>query len=298
MKFKGFISAPFTPFQKNGDINLQLIPEYIQYLKKNGVSGAFINGTTGEGLSLSVNERLQLTEAWISSKPKDFSILVNVGSSSLASAKQMASHAQKTGADAIAMLVPGFFQPKNVKDLITLCSRVAAQAPKCDFYYYHIPGLTGVNLSMYDFVKLALKDIPNFKGLKYSTANFFELHLIAQDFGKRCDLFFGSDEQLIYGLLAGANGAVGSTYNYMCPIYQKIVRAFEKKDIARAGKLQTQVIRFVDSLIRHGGGVVAGKAIMSHISGLDFGSCRLPLKALSKGEMKRWIKELEEIKFL
>jgi N-acetylneuraminate lyase len=263
------------------------------------VTGAFINGTTGEGLSLSENERILFTEAWLSAaaSAKDFSIIVNVGASSLVESKQLAVHAQETGADAIAMLIPGFFKPKNVNDLINVCSRVAAQAKELDFYYYHIPGLTGVNLSMYDFVKQASKDIPNFKGLKYSTPNFFELHQISQDFGKRFDLFFGSDELLVHGLLAGANGAVGSTYNYMCPLYQKIVSAYEKQDLLQARKLQNQSIRFVDSLIQKGGGVVAGKAIMSHVSGLDFGPCRLPLRGLSKREISKWLMELEEMGF-
>ena len=297
MSFKGFIVAPFTPFRKNEEIHPELIPAYIKFLKRNKIAGAFVNGTTGEGLSLTEFERNRMLEAWMLDAPKGFSIINNVGANSIASAKRLAAYSSMLGVDAIAMMVPGFFKPKSVDELVTLCARVAAEAPQCEFYYYHIPGMTTVNLSMLAFVEKAVKQIPTFKGLKYSTPNFFELHQLSQSYSKQCDFFFGCDELLSYGLLAGANGAVGSTYNYMAPLYRKIQRAFEKKQITQARKLQNQAIEFVDSLIRYGGGVVAGKTIMSHTSGLDFGPCRLPLKGLTAAEKRKWMKELEGLAY-
>ena len=295
MKFKGFIAAPFTAFKKNGSVNLSIIPEYYQYLVNHGVQGAFINGTTGEGLSLSGNERMTLTEAWMQAAYPDFKIIVNVGANDENSIMEMSAHAQQVEADGIAMLVPGFFKPAKVEQLVTICSRMAEKAPDCDVYYYHIPALTGVRLSMYEFMKEAVFRIPNFKGLKYSDPNFFELHQICEDFGKQYDIFFGCDELLIYGLLAGANGAVGSTYNYMCSTYRRIVDAYYNKNLTKARRLQSDVIAFVDSLHQYGGGVMAGKALMSQISGIDFGDCRMPLATLNGISKKEWFKELKEM---
>lgn len=62
-KFEGLIAAPFTPMDKNGDVVTDLIPEYFNFLNKNGVAGVFINGSTGEGVSLSQRERRETTVA-------------------------------------------------------------------------------------------------------------------------------------------------------------------------------------------------------------------------------------------
>lgn len=64
-KIIGLIDAPFTPFYKNGDVNFEPIPVYAQMLKKNGLTGVFINGSSGEGYMLTTDERIALAEKWI-----------------------------------------------------------------------------------------------------------------------------------------------------------------------------------------------------------------------------------------
>ncbi|MGM0376401.1 MAG: dihydrodipicolinate synthase family protein, partial [Bacteroidota bacterium] len=63
-KFKGLVAAPFTPMKDNGDLNLGLIKPYYQLLKCNGVTGAFINGSTGEGPSTTMNEKKEVLTEW------------------------------------------------------------------------------------------------------------------------------------------------------------------------------------------------------------------------------------------
>lgn len=56
-KFEGLVAAPFTPMDKNGNLNLDIEPMYYDFLEKNGVIAALINGSTGEGASLSWKEK-------------------------------------------------------------------------------------------------------------------------------------------------------------------------------------------------------------------------------------------------
>lgn len=79
-KIKGLIDAPFTPFYENGDVNLEPIEAYAKMLQKNGLKGVFINGSSGEGYMLSTEERMQLAERWVEVVPKDFKVIVHVGS--------------------------------------------------------------------------------------------------------------------------------------------------------------------------------------------------------------------------
>src|SRR5437016_2444778 len=107
----GLIAAPHTPFQADGTLALEVIPAQARLLANNGVAGAFICGTTGEGASLTSEERRRVVEAWAAAKPAAVSLIVHVGHLSLGEAVASARHAQQTGVDAIAAIAPSFFKP-------------------------------------------------------------------------------------------------------------------------------------------------------------------------------------------
>ena len=79
-KIIGLINAPFTPFYEDGEVNYEPIPAYAEMLQKNGLKGVFINGSSGEGYMLTEEERINLTEVWMHAAPKDFKVIVHVGS--------------------------------------------------------------------------------------------------------------------------------------------------------------------------------------------------------------------------
>ncbi|HRF24214.1 MAG TPA: dihydrodipicolinate synthase family protein, partial [Chitinophagaceae bacterium] len=146
----GLVAAPFTPLDKEGKLNLSIIPEYYQFLKSNRVKGAFINGSTGEGVSMTANEKMQVMDAWAActKDDKDFIVMALLGGTSITDCKELAIHAQKTGIDAISFTAPFYFKPPTVKELAACCIEIASVVPNLPFYYYHIPVLNGVNFSM------------------------------------------------------------------------------------------------------------------------------------------------------
>ena len=97
-KIIGLIDAPFTPFYEDGTVNFEPIPEYADLLRRNGLKGVFINGSSGEGYMLTEEERMQLAEVWVKAVPEDFKVIVHVGSTCVASSRRMAEHAQQIGA--------------------------------------------------------------------------------------------------------------------------------------------------------------------------------------------------------
>ena len=105
-KIKGLIDAPFTPFLENGEVNYEPIPAYAAMLKKNGLKGVFINGSSGEGYMLTDDERKRLAEAWMAAKPDDFKVIVHVGSCCAKSARELARHAAEIGAWGIGAWPP------------------------------------------------------------------------------------------------------------------------------------------------------------------------------------------------
>lgn len=289
------IAAPFTAMQSDGSIDLTKIPQQAQSLSANGVSGAFVCGTTGEGLSLTMAERMRITEAWRDCMDQDSSLIVHIGHTGLADTQALARHAQEIGADAIGVMAPCFYKPTTVEDLVSYCVEVAATAPDLPFYYYHIPVMTGVQFPMIRFLEAASGKIPTLAGIKFSDENLMDFSLCAQFDNGRYRMLFGRDEILITGLCLGAVGAVGSTYNYAAPLYHRVIDAFQKGDFLRAQAEQVKAQQTVAFLLRFGG-LPTGKAIMKHV-GLDCGPVRLPLRDLNEEQLGVLEVGLREIGF-
>jgi len=292
---RGLIAAPFTPFHSDGSLALEVIPLQAQSLAANGVAGAFVCGSTGEGASLTIDERKRVTEAWIAAAPPELLVLVHVGHTAVEESRTLARHAAEAGASAVAAYAPHYFKPLTVADLVECCVPVAAEAPDLPFYYYHIPSMTGVNLSCAAFLSAARDRIPNLAGIKFTHENLMDyLGCLRFDSG-RYDILFGRDECLVAALSLGGKGAIGSTYNYIAPIFQEILVAFQSGDLSLAADRQAQANRIIEVMIQHGG-QVAGKAMMA-LTGIDCGPARAPLRTLSPTACERIAEDLEAVNF-
>lgn len=291
----GLIAAPHTPFRADGSIELEVVPQQARLLVHNGVAGAFICGTTGEGSSLTSDERRTLVESWVAARPVGLSVIVHVGHLSLNEACALARHAEEAGADAIAAIAPSFFKPPTVTELVAWCAEVARAAPTLPFYYYYMPGMTGVTIPATDFLARAGDQIPNLAGVKFTHENLMDFARSTDHADAKYNVLFGRDEILLAALALGARGAVGSTYNYAAPLFLRIIAAFQRGDPDSARRDQARVMDFVAVLDRHGG-LAAGKCIMKLI-GVDCGPVRLPLRALTENDEKNLRKDLEQIGF-
>ncbi|WP_294069339.1 dihydrodipicolinate synthase family protein, partial [Proteiniphilum sp. UBA1028] len=134
----------------------------------------FINGSSGEGYMLTVEERLKLAERWISVAPKGFKVIVHVGATCIKDSFRMAQHAREIGAFGIGAMASPFPKAGRVEELVKYCEEIACGAPELPFYFYHIPALNGVFLPMLPFLKAADGRIPNLAGIKYTYESLYE----------------------------------------------------------------------------------------------------------------------------
>jgi N-acetylneuraminate lyase len=292
-RIKGLVAAVFSPMNSDGSINVDLIPKLTEHVIQSGVKGLYTCGSTGEGPLLSKTERMQISEAYIKSANNRIPVFVHVGNDSLPEAQDLAKHAQDIGADAIAAVGPCYFKAQNIDSLIAYAAEIASAAPETDFYYYHIPALSGNDFDMTEFLEKAPSHIPTLKGIKYTSTVVHDFQLCKEKYGDRFQIFFGCDEMLTSGLIAGAEGAIGSTYNFMAPLYIKIIDAFQKGDMQTARKLQNVSIEIIKICIKYGP-LPAFKSILK-IVGLDCGPTRLPLVKLTEEEFNSLKIELESL---
>ena len=281
-KIEGLIAATFTPYTADGDLNLSMIPKYAQTLKNNGVVGAFIIGTTGEGASLTFAEKEALIHAWAPFNSDAFKVIAMVSGTSQQEGIELAKICQESGVYGISLNAPFYIKPGSVGQLVDFIRPIAEAAPHLPVYFYHIPLLTQVNLSMKELLKQAGSEIPNFAGIKYTHSDLMEFNVCQRYEDGKYDVLWGWDEMLLAGLAMGAKGGVGSTYNFAAPLYLQLIQAFGEGDLAKAKVLQERSIDFI-SLYPFFGGAAAGKSIMKSI-GLDCGSLRSPGKALPESE--------------
>lgn len=295
-KIEGLIAAPFTPMKGDGSLNTGLIPDYATKLKNDRLSGVFICGTTGEGMLMTSDERKEVAEKWIAEQTENFKVIVHVGSTSSKQSYELARHAQETGAYAVGCMGPVFLSPSTVEDLVDFCAEVASGARDLPFYYYHIPSVSGVSLSMVDFLQKAAPVIPNLAGIKFTHTNFMEMQQCLHLQNGKWDILSGFDEMLLAGLAFGAKGAVGSTFNFMAPLYEQIISDFNTGNITAARKNQYKSVKIIEILVKYHGAIVSGKTWMKSV-GIDCGKCRFPLKNMTESEHESFIKEMEAAGF-
>jgi N-acetylneuraminate lyase len=293
------LPAVFTPMEDDGSINYKQVQTLYKHCADLHFRGVFLNGTTGECMSLSVKERMKLLETWIECRRKSnnagFKIFAHVGSCNMMEAADMASHAKDTGADAIAMVPSFYFRPKTLTDLIDQCRYVAAAAPSLPFYYYNIPSLTGVNFPLTAFLERAIKEIPSFAGLKNSFNDLVDYQQCLHASKGKYAMYWGTDEVFMMVYAGGNRHYVGSTYTFMRDIYLQMLTAHDEGNVETLLDLQ-EAATGIYRILNEYNSLVAGKEVM-RIIGVDCGPVRGPLRNLKESERSQLIERLEKSRF-
>lgn len=278
LNVKGLIAAPHTPMHEDGSLNLAMLQKQAAWLSRSSVVGVFLGGTTGEWCSMTTAERASLQEAW-GRLDTPLIRIAHVGHNCQQDAVDLARHAGQVGLDAVSAVAPSFLKPASAQCIAAFFAPIAAAAPDLPFYIYHIPGLSGVKVSPVDQIECCLESIPNFAGMKFTDPDLFAFAACQSRFGQVCELMWGVDEMLLGALPYGAVSAVGSTYNYVAPLYQEMMRAYADGDHDRAQAQSQRAVELVEILIEFGV-LAAGKALMS-LRGVECGPVRLPARALT-----------------
>lgn len=296
-KIIGLIDAPFTPFDADGEVNLEPIERYARLLERNGLKGVFINGSSGEGYMLTEDERRLLAERWVSVVRPSFKVIVHVGSTCVKESRRLAEHAAAIGAWGIGAMAPPFPKVNRIAELVDYCAEIAAGAPDLPFYFYHIPAFNGAYLSMVDFLKAVDGRIPNFAGIKYTYESLYEYNQCRLYAGGKFDMLHGQDETILPCLaMGGAQGGIGGTTNYNGRCLTGILDAWAAGDLDKARELQNYAQDVINVICHYRGNIVAGKRIMKLI-GLDLGRNRTPFQNMTDEEEARMKAELEAIDF-
>lgn len=276
----GLIPAVHTPMRDNGDLNLDIVPDVADMLIGDGVGGMFVCGTTGEFPSLTADERKATAAAYIAAVAGRVPVVVHVGHTCLRVSRELAAHAASLGATAVAAAPPSFIKPADCAGVLDCLRHIADAVPDLPIYYYHIPALTAVDISVCTLLAMARERLPQLAGVKFTFESLMDYRSCLELDNGRYNCLFGRDEMLLGALAIGARGAVGSTYAFAAPLYQKLIEAFDRGDLETARFWQDRSIEMITTLHSRGG--LAAFKSASRLRGLDLGPTRLPVPPLSE----------------
>lgn len=270
--FKGLYTALLTPFDKNGKINKEVLTKLIKHNINMGVDGFYACGTTAEAFLMSTEDRMQLLE-YTKVAAEDKKIIAHIGSLNEDDAIKMAKHAEAIGCDAISSVAP-FYYKFSFEDIKNYYYRIA-ESVNIPMLVYNFPMNTGVTMTMKELDQFFTSD--RFFGLKHTSSDFFTMEQVKANYPDKIALN-GFDEMFLAGLSMGADGGIGSTYNFMADKFVKIRQLFMENKIAEAQEIQHTVNKIVAVLFKVGL-MPAQKEVLNQI-GFDFGICKHPFGEL------------------
>lgn len=282
-KYHGIIPAFYACYDEAGDISSERVKALVQYFIDKGVQGLYVNGSSGECIYQSVADRKQILEAVMEVAKGKLTIINHVACNNLKDSVELARHSEELGVDAIAAIPPIYFRLPEYS-IAAYWNGISAAAPNTDFIIYNIPQLAGVSLTP-SLYKEMLKN-PRVVGVKNSSMPVQDIDTFVSLGGEDYVVFNGPDEQFLGGRLMGARGGIGGTYGAMPELFLRLNQLIADKDLETARQLQATINTIIDKLVSgHGHMYAVIKEVIRINDGLDIGSVREPLTALTEADL-------------
>ena len=286
-KYQNVIPAFYACYDKHGEVSTDGVRALTRHLISKGIKGVYVGGSSGECIYQHVDERKKVLEAVMDEAKGELTVIVHVGCNNTADSVELAAHAQRVGADAIASIPPIYFHLPEYA-IADYWNAMSQAAPELDFVIYNIPQLAGTALTMSLFQEM-LKN-PNVIAVKNSSMPTVDIHQFkAAGIKARGEngfvVFNGPDEQFVSGRAIGADGGIGGTYAVMPELYLKMDELIRANNLSDALTIQNKANAIIFKMCEAKGNLYAvQKEILRRMYGLELGSVRLPLALLAPAD--------------
>ncbi len=277
-KYKGVIPAFYACYDKEGNISPEGVQALTKYFVEKGVKGVYVNGSSGECIYQSVEDRKIVLENVMKAAEGKLTVIAHVACNNTKDSMELARHAESLGVDAIAAIPPIYFRLPEYA-IAQYWNDISSAAPNTDFVIYNIPQLAGVALTQGLFAEM--RKNPKVIGVKNSSMPVQDIQMFKQAAGEAYIIFNGPDEQFMSGCVIGAEGGIGGTYGVMPELFLKLDELVKACDMDTARELQYAIDEIIYKMCSaHGNMYGVIKAILKINEGLDLGGVREPLPSL------------------
>lgn len=282
-KYKGIIPAFYACYDEEGNISPEGVQALTKYFVEKGVKGVYVNGSSGECIYQSVEDKKIVLENVMKAAEGKLTVIAHVACNNTKDSMELAAHAESLGVDAIAAIPPIYFRlPEHA--IAQYWNDISSAAPNTDFVIYNIPQLAGVALTMNLFAEM--RKNPNVIGVKNSSMPVQDIQMFKAAAGSNYIIFNGPDEQFMSGRVIGAEGGIGGTYGVMPELFMKIDEYVKAGEMEKAREIQYAANEVIYKMCSaHGNMYGVIKAILKINEGLELGGVRKPLPALIESDM-------------
>jgi len=291
-RLSGLVIATITPMNEDCSIDECSLADLIEYLNKTGVNCLYPNGTNGESLLLTKEERERIAEITVEVNSHRLPVFIQCGSMTTQETVSHAKHAVKIGADGVGVMAPAFF-PMDDEALYRYYSDVISELPE-DFpvYIYNIPGCTTSDVNPGVLNKI-MREFPNVIGIKYSSSDLIRVEDYFIKTDRRPELLIGCDSLFLQCLVTGGKGTVTGPGGVFHERFTRLYRQFKEGDFEGAIATQQKIVE-TDRKLNGIPGIPALKALLKMRGIIRTDVCRGPLRPLTKDEYKILENVLEE----
>ncbi len=292
-KYCGIIPALYASYDKNNEISYEGTKALTKLFIDKGVKGLYVGGSSGECIYLGKEERKLMLEAVMEVAKGKCTVIAHVACNNTRDSQELAAHAESLGVDAIAAIPPIYFRlPDHA--VAKYWNDISAAAPNTEFVIYNIPQLAGTVLTGSLLREMAKN--PKVVGVKNSSMPVLDILQFKQILGEGKVVFNGPDEQLISGLVIGADGGIGGTYGATPELYIEIYNSVKKGDLEKARAIQSDCLDIIGGLTScHGSMYAVIKEVIKQRDGLDVGGVRAPMADIVAEDMPQIAKVVELI---
>ncbi|MGT2888006.1 dihydrodipicolinate synthase family protein [Streptococcus didelphis] len=281
-KYKGIIPAFYACYDEAGEISSKRVQALTQHYIDKGVQGLYLNGSSGECIYQSVEDRKKVLENVMAIAKGKLTIINHVACNNSKDSIELARHSQALGVDAIAAIPPIYFRLPEYA-IANYWNDISAAAAQTDFIIYNIPQLAGTALTETLYRQMLKNEAVI--GVKNSSMPVQDIQTLATIGGEDHLVFNGPDEQFLAGRLMGAIGGIGGTYGVMPELFLHLNALIAKKELEKAKALQYQINAIIGLLVSaHGHMYAVIKEVLRINEKLDIGSVRSPLSVLIESD--------------
>jgi len=274
-KFNGIFPALLTPFDAQDKINEKALEKLVKLNLDKGVTGFYVGGSTAEAFMLSEEERKYVYKLVKEMTNGECTLIAHIGCISTKQTIELGKYVEELGYDAISSVAPFYY--KFSFDEIKQHYFHTVDAVDLPMLVYNFPSFSGVTLSVDQLSEFLTDD--RFMGIKHTSNDYFALEQFKTNFPEKV-IYNGFDEMFLAGLSMGADGAIGSTFNFMAEKFINIYNLFREGKQQEAFKVQQEANKIISTLCKVG--VFQGEKAVLNLMGLDFGDVREPFAKITK----------------
>lgn len=286
--FVGSGVAIVTPFNENGDVNLSKLEELLNWHVKNNTDAIIICGTTGEGSTMTDDEKKEAIQTTVEVINKRIPVIAGVGTNNTKKTLELSKFSKEVGADALLVITP-YYNKTSKKGLFEHFRAVNDQVD-LPIMAYNVPSRTGMNITPEDLVELS--KLKNVTSIKEASGNISQA-ILYRKLCPQIDLYSGNDDQILPLMSLGAKGTVTVLGNILPKVVHDMTHEYIKGNTQDALDLQLKYLHFINSLFIETNPIPIKTAL--NLIGKNVGGFRLPLVDMDEKNLDKLKNEMKNI---